>query len=131
MDRTALLAYLAAEWAEIIAEAGIDVDYIADQVEAVFAAQPELDTRWAEPLADYYLLRRAVRAFSIEIDVTIEGDSYRLSQRKQIESLFATRAAEVAWIVSPDGGDGSSIGKVVTIGMPYLTPESDVGSGTW
>lgn len=128
MDPIALAAYIADEWAEIVAEVGMDASTVTDRVEAIYTAQPSLDDAWAEPLADYYVLRRAVRAFAVDFDVTIDGDSYRLSQRKQIADLYATAYARVAWIVAAEDDD---TGTVVTVRSDFLTGETTEGASGW
>ena len=119
MDSAALTAYLNAEWPEVIAEASIDVSRIVSIVDEVYDADSTLDDSWAQPLGDYYLLRRAVRAFSVGFDVSLSGDSYRQSQlHKMVSEHYAAAAAQVAGIVGPDDAAEPAI---VTITSDYLT----------
>lgn len=123
MDREPLRAYLQREFAEVIAEAGIDLNPVLDAVARVFAGIADLAGVWAEPLADYYLLRRARRAFLTMFDVGVEGDTYRLNQLyKNVEAELPKAEVRVAWLVLPHAPDTSGIGEVVTIHSPYLTP---------
>ena len=123
MDRAALTACLQREFAEIIAEASIDLVAILDSVEAVYGRTPDLPTIWAEPLADYFLLRRARRAFLTMFDVGVEGDTYRLNQLYQnvVKELPAAEA-RVAWLVIPVP---SNAGKLVTLELAYLEPDGE------
>jgi hypothetical protein len=109
MDAAALTAYLETEWAEVIAEASIDPARIVSIVEEAYTADPTLSDGWAEPLGDYYLLRRAARAFAVDFDVTLGNNSYRLSQRKTIDKLLENAYAQIAWIVDPEGGAGGLV----------------------
>lgn len=103
MDPVALTAYLEAEWPELIAEAGIDPARIVAVVEEHFLADPDLVSSWAEPLADYYLLRRAVRAFTANMNVSTDGDSYALRQQYENAVAELKRAeAKVAGLVEAE-----------------------------
>lgn len=127
MDRAALTAYLQREFAEVIAEAGIDVEPILDAVEQVYILTTDLALVWREPLGDYYLLRRAKRAFLAAFDVGVEGDSYRLNQLfKNVEAELPKAEARVAWLVIPGAEDGP---KFVTISTPFLA--DGWGDATW
>lgn len=134
MDRDALRAYLEREYAELIAEAGIALDPVLDAVARVFAGMEDLPALWAEPLGDYYLLRRAKRALLTAIDVGIEGDTYRLNQLyKNVSDELPKAEARVSWLVLPvqETDDGP---KVVALHMPFLTPDpwsSVTGYGEW
>lgn len=117
MDPLALAAYLDAEWPEVIAEAGIDVARIVAIVEEAYAADPLLADRWAEPLADYYLLRRALRAFTANMDVALGGDSYKLKQQyDNVLAQYQLAEARVIALVAPE--------PALTVGtweLPYLS----------
>ncbi len=130
MDRYALRLYLEREFPEIIAEAGIDLESILDAVEAVLGRTPDLDLLWLEPLAEYYLLRRAERAFTVQFPLSSEGDTYNLSKLfDQVQKLLAGVRAQVAWLVTPRAPDTSGAGEMVTIHMPFL--DEPVGGATW
>lgn len=118
MDPLALAAYLDAEWPEVIAEAGIDVARIVAIVEEAYAADPLLADRWAEPLADYYLLRRALRAFTANMDSTLKsGASYKLKQQyDNVLAQYQLAEARVIALVAPE--------PALTVGtweLPYLS----------
>lgn len=102
MDPVALTAYLQAEWPELIAEASLDVPRIVATVEEHYTADPALADSWAEPLADYYLLRRAVRAFTVNMNVGTGGDSYALRQQYEnaVQQLAAAEARVAALVTS-------------------------------
>jgi hypothetical protein len=125
MDAAALTAYLETEWAEVIAEASIDPARIVGIVAEAYLADPALSDGWAEPLGDYYLLRRAARAFAVDFDVTLGDNSYRLSQRKTIDKLLANAYGHVAWIVDPEGGDA---GGLVTISKDFWMHTGEAAS---
>lgn len=128
MDRDALLAYLTGWWPELIAEASIDTDIVLDAVESYYTADPTLEETWAQPLADYFVLRRALTAFIVDFDVTTEGDSYRLSQRAdRLQKLFEAAYGKVSWLVSEDDAD---IGAVVTVSEAYTTGPALALDGT-
>lgn len=132
MDRVALTAYLEREFAEIITEASIVLDRILDSVEAVYGWTPDLLSLWEEPLADYYLLRRAKRAFMVMFDVGVEGDTYRLNQLyKNVTDALPKAEAIVAWLVSPVTPDTSNTGRIVTLEIPYLEPTVTGGDTAW
>jgi hypothetical protein len=123
MDTASVLTYLNAEWSEVIAEAVIDAPYIASQVMTHYADNADLEARWMRPLADYYLLRRALRAFAVDFDVTIDGNSYRLSQRKQLSALYADAFALVSWLVDDEY---ETFGQIVTVtANPYVSADGD------
>ena len=128
MDRAALEAYLTGEYPELIAEAGItSLDTILDACETALANRPDVSALWANALGDYFLLKRARAAFAANMDIrTEDGDAYSLNQQfKNIDSMLAKAYAKVGWIVDPPVIDPATegIGKVVTITMPYLSPE--------
>ncbi len=120
MDPIALVAYIEAEWAELIAEVeGLTPAYIVGIANEAYMADPTLEATWAAPLADYYILRRALRAFTVDFDVSVEGDSYRLSQRRAgLQSLFDAAYAKVSWI---GGDDDGTYGQIVVAEGQYLT----------
>ena len=117
MDAVALTAYLEAEWPELIAEAGIDAARIVAMVEARYTDDPTLDASWAEPLADYYLLRRAVRAFTPNMNVGTGGDNYALRQQYENAVTELARAeARVAGLVTVEAATGP-----ISIDLNFLT----------
>lgn len=124
MDSVALTAYLEAEWGEVLEEFGITAAYIVGVVEEVYLADSTLDDRWAEPLADYYLLRRAVRASSPDLNVSPRrGGSYDLGARHQrLRTLFEERRAEVAWLID---ANAARRGQVLTLVGDYLTGDTE------
>lgn len=124
MDSVALTAYLEAEWGEVLEEFGITAAYIVGLVEEVSLADTTLAGRWAEPLADYYLLRRAVRASSPDLNVSPRrGGSYDLGARHQrLRALYEDRRAEVAWIVD---ANVARRGQVLTLVGDYLTGDAE------
>jgi len=131
MDREALRTYLTREYAELIAEAGIDLEPILDAVAQVYTVTTDLVLVWAEPLGDYYLLRRAKRALVTAFDIGVEGDSYRLNQLyKNVEAELAMAEARVSWLVIPGVEDGP---KFVTLNTPFLSDSwsSVTGYGEW
>ena len=128
IDRAALTTYLAAWYGELADEAGLALTDtstgfgpVLDATAASLAANAELDeATWAQPLAEYYLLRRIVRALATNMDVSVGGDSYRLKQiRDHAQALYDEAAAAVGGIV---GSSSDGLGQVVTVHMPYLTP---------
>lgn len=134
MDRAALQAYLEREFAELIAEAGIDLDPILDAVARVYAGMDGLLLVWAEPLADYYLLRRAKRALLTAIDVGVERDTYRLNQLyKNVSDELPKAEARVGWLVLPVQEAADDGPKLVTLSTPFLSDSwsSVTGYGEW
>ncbi len=129
MNISAVETYLNAWWSELIAEALIEVQTILNAVQGIYDAQPTLDPRWANYLAKYYLLERAVAAFSVDFDVTVEGDSYRLSQRKDLAKQLAEAHKMIAWIVEPLSPEEESIGQLVTVTGHVFTGDPYRGSG--
>lgn len=121
MDTAALLAYLDTEWSELIAEVGINPEFIVATVGDHFLDDPALDVRWAQPLADYYLLRRAVRAFTPNMNIGTGGENYALRQQYEnaVQQLAAAEA-KVAWIVRPIGSEGATA-QPATIDLNFLT----------
>lgn len=119
MDTVALTAYLEAEWPELIAEASIDPARIVAIVEEHYLADTDLVDSWAEPLADYYLLRRAVRAFTPNMNVGTGGDSYAL--RQQYENAAKEFAAAEAKVTTLINKDAWSLGEPFTIDLNFLT----------
>lgn len=121
----ALTAYLNAEWGKVMAQAVIEPAYVVSLVEGVYAGNASLEDAWAEPLADYFLLRRAIRQFSTDFDVALGDKSFKLSQRKQLAPLFEEARAKVAWLVE-EGADSGA--KVVTVTDHWQTGPPDSGS---
>lgn len=119
MDRTALESYLTGWWAAMIDELSIDTALVLDEVEAFYTADSDLDTKWAKPLGDYFLLKFALHAFLVEFDVTLEGDSYRLGQRAdRLQKLFDGAYGKVSWLI---GDEYDGFGEVVKIRDTFLT----------
>lgn len=121
MDPTAITTYLTTWYPELIAETGIDPAVIVGRVIETYDADTDLADAWANPLARYYLLDRAVQVFSVEFDVGLSGDSYRLNQRKVELVKERDRAlAAVGWIV--DLAESATTGtSMTTITGDYLT----------
>lgn len=121
MDTATLLAYLDTEWSELIAEAGINPETIVAMVGEHYLDDPTLAATWAQPLADYYLLRRAVRAFTPNMNIGTGGDNYALRQQyENAVQQLAKAEAKVAWIVAPDAVAGMTP-QPVTIDLNFLT----------
>lgn len=128
MDRSALAAFIATDLDALLAEAGIATtdtpDGLAPILDVVeLAAPPDLPVTWYGPLGRYVALDRIVTRLAAQMDVSVSGDSYRLSQLfTQAKALRDEARAQVAWIVTPAmpvPDDQASGG--VTIEMPYLT----------
>ncbi|HEU0164939.1 MAG TPA: hypothetical protein VFQ54_07830, partial [Thermomicrobiales bacterium] len=70
-DVSAVTTYLTDHYPELIAEASItDLDPVVSDVTAIYIAYPTLDTGWANPLADYYFLKRVAAAFAPNFDLS-------------------------------------------------------------
>lgn len=130
MNGAALTAYLNDEWAEVIATAPVDVTTVVTRAEAVYAAKPGLSDAWAEALGDYFLLRRADRAFTAQFDVSVEGNSFRLNQlHANVQDALKRAQITVGWLVDPTltAEDGIAPGTVITVSQRFLTG----GEPTW
>jgi hypothetical protein len=136
MDRAAVEAYLNAEYPELIVEANLtgELDVILDSVDAALTARPDVSVLWANALADYFLLKRVRAVFAVNFDVRDEDGGYSLNQQyKNVEAMLAKAEARVLWIVDPVivDPDSESIGKVVTVSMPYLNTSYRYGGNEW
>lgn len=103
MDDAAVTAYLQREYPEIIAEVGIDLPAVIAAVNDVLFTRPTLDPLdWANPLADYFLLRRALRGLANRMRIGISGDSYALKDMfDNVKVLYGLAESLVAWLVVP------------------------------
>lgn len=129
MDRAALATFIATDLDALLAEAEIaatdtpdGLASILDTVEHITAGNASVGEAWHRPLARYVALERIVTRLAAQMDTTIGGDSYRLSQLfTQAKALRDEARALVGWIIEPaQPGSGGTSGGPVVIDMPYL-----------
>jgi hypothetical protein len=124
MNRAEAEAYLTPNFSELLAEvAGSTVlDDALNSFEAFVATRPEVDAVWHVLVAEYYLLVRLQRAFSIQFDVSVANrGSYSLSQLyKQVTEQLKSVTSRLTGIIDPaDPNDSDEAGTVFTVVSPW------------
>lgn len=142
MNRTALLAYLNAEYATLIREAQIlttdaagGLKYPIDSAYRKLAvAEADLATATTDKveaiqaLGDYYTLRRIARTLATRVDygsTAVEGQRPRVFEHiERLMQSAAETAASLGYAVDSDGG-GWGIGK---LSLDFIEPETEENS---
>jgi len=128
MDREALVVHLTRTYGELLSITSITADAdglgpFAEQVLAIYSAQPDLSHSWAGPLAEYFLLDQlAKELMGMPTRVTVDGDSYDVGKvYERIAGELARLHSRLRWILDADAPVDDGIGKVVTVYAPFLT----------
>jgi hypothetical protein len=129
MDRSELAAFIATDLDALLVEAGIastdtpdGLGPILDAVEAV--APVDLLPTWLPPLGRYMALDRIVTRLAAQMDVSLSGDSYRLSQLfTQAKALRDEAKASVSWIVEPVTPDADAFPAAVPYAVIVPGPQ--------
>ena len=113
MDRATLAAWLAVEYDALLTGAGIastdttpnGLGPVLDKVWDWLAVVPDLDDVWIAPLSAYYLLDRIVKRWAVNVDVSVDGDSFKLSQQlANVRQLRDEAYGQIGWLITTPPG---------------------------